>query len=63
MKILVPKLSRELFETKIKIEEEFEKGDKSDEELYSLILKAIEFLKLKRKGEPISKKLLIYKYF
>jgi len=28
-----------------------------------LILKAIEFLKAKRKGDPISKKLPIYKYF
>ena len=63
MKILIPRLSKELFETKVKIERELEAGNKSNEELYSLILKAIEFLKLRRKGEPLSKRLPVYKYF
>ncbi len=39
------------------------RGNKTNEKLYSLILKAIEFLKEKRKGLPISKKLPIYKYY
>jgi len=38
-------------------------GNKSNERLYLLILKAIDFLKVGRRGDPISKKLLIYKYF
>ena len=63
MKEFIAKLSRELFETKIEIEKELSKGNKTNERLYLLIQKAIEFLKQKRKGEPISKKLPIYKYF
>ena len=63
MKEFVPKLSEELFKTKLKIEKELAEGNKSNEDLYLLILKSIEFLKSKRKGEIISKKLPIYKYF
>ncbi len=63
MKQFIPKLSKELFEAKLKIEYELRKGNKTNEKLYSLIQKAIDFLKQKRRGEPISKKLPIYKYF
>ncbi len=63
MKELVTKLSKDLFQAKIKIEQEFYKGNKTNQELYLLILKAIDFLKAKRKGAPISKNLPIYKYF
>jgi len=63
MKEFVPKLSEDLFKTKLEIEKELAEGNKSNEDLYLLILKAIEFLKAKRKGDPISKKLPIYKYF
>lgn len=63
MKQLIPKLSKELFEIKIKIEDEIRNGNKTNEKLYLLIQKAIEFLKQKRRGEPISKKLPIYRYF
>lgn len=63
MKQYVVKLSSELFKTKVEIEKELSEGNKTNERLYSLILKAVEFLKLNRKGNPISKKLPIYKYF
>lgn len=63
MKDIILKLSRDLFEIKVKIERELSQGNKTNEKLYLLILKAIDFLKQKRKGEPISKKLPIYKYF
>lgn len=63
MKEFITQLSSELFKTKIEIEKELSYGNKSNEELYLLILKSIEFLKSGRKGEPISKKLPIYKYF
>lgn len=63
MKEFVPKLSKELFIAKVEIEKELSDGNKSDEELYLLIIKAINFLKTGRKGDPISKKLPIYKYF
>ena len=63
MKELIPKLSKELFELKIKIEKELSKGDKTNENFYKLINRAIDFLKQKRTGAPISKKLPIYKYF
>ncbi|PIN93976.1 hypothetical protein COU61_00670 [Candidatus Pacearchaeota archaeon CG10_big_fil_rev_8_21_14_0_10_35_13] len=63
MKEIIPKLSQELFQTKIRIEEELTQGNKTNEELYNLITKTIDFLKAKRTGEPISKKLPIYKYF
>jgi len=63
MKEFVTQLSNELFQTKIKIEKELRQGNKTNEDLYQLIIKAINFLKSKKKGEPISKKLPIYKYF
>ncbi len=63
MKEFIAKLSKELFEIKIKIEEELSEGNKTNENFYQLINKTIEFLKQKRTGEPISKKLPIYKYF
>ena len=63
MKEFIVKLSRDLFQTKIEIERQLSQGDKSNENLYQLITKAIEFLKVGRKGNPISKKLPIYKYF
>ena len=63
MKEFIVQLSGELFKTKSEIEKELMQGNKSDAELYSLILKAIDFLKSHREGEPISKKLPIYKYF
>jgi len=63
MKELIPQLSRTLFQAKIDIEKELREGNKTNEGLYLLIIKSINFLKAKRKGEPISKKLPIYKYF
>ncbi|MEX2017586.1 MAG: hypothetical protein WD876_03880 [Candidatus Pacearchaeota archaeon] len=63
MKEFVPKLSKELFGLKIRIENELSQGNKTNENLYKLINKAIDFLKQGRKGAPISKKLPIYKYF
>lgn len=62
-KEFIPKLSKELFEAKIKIEKELFSGNKTNEKLYLLINKSINFLKQKRKGAPLSKKLPIYKYF
>lgn len=56
-------LSENLFQTKIEIERELAKGNKSNAELYSLIIKTIDFLKANRKGEPVSKRLPIFKYF
>jgi hypothetical protein len=47
----------------IKIEEELRKGNKTNEQLYNLIIKAVEFLRSNRTGAPVSKKLPIYKYF
>ena len=63
MKEFVPKLSRELFLSKIDIEKELAAGNKSNENLYRLILKAENFLRDGRKGAIISKKLPIYKHF
>jgi|TARA_B100002003_G_C13908043_1_gene442063 hypothetical protein len=63
MKEGVTKLSRSLFQSKIEIEKELSEGNKTNEELYQLILKSIEFLKFGRTGEPVSKKLPIFKYF
>src|SRR3989344_7104046 len=63
MKGFVTKLSKELFELKLKIERELSQENKTNENLYQLINKAIDFLKQKRTGAPISKKLPIYKYF
>jgi len=63
MKAFVPKLSQELFRVKSEIENELKKENKTNEHFYLLIQKAIDFLKQGRKGDPISKKLPIYKYF
>jgi hypothetical protein len=63
MKESITKLSKELFEIKIKLEKELDAGNKVNENLYQLINKSIDFLKQNRIGEPISKKLPIYKYF
>lgn len=63
MKNFVPKLSEELFNAKLKIEKELSQGNKVNENFYNLINKTIDFLKQKRTGAPISKKLPIYKYF
>ena len=52
-----------LYKGLINIERELIKGNKSDADIYALIIKMIDFLKAKRRGEPISKKLPIYKYF
>lgn len=59
----VVQLSSELFKVKTEIEAELQNGNKTNEKLYSLILKAIEFLKQRRTGIPISKKLPIYRYY
>jgi len=63
MKKLVTQLSSELFQAKIKIEHELKKGNKTNEDLYQLIIKAIDFLKSGRKGQPIAKSLPMYTYF
>jgi len=52
-----------LFKAKTDIEAELHNGNKTNEKLYSLILKAIEFLKEKRTGLPVSKSLPIYNYY
>jgi len=63
MKEFVVQLSRELFKIKLEIEKELIEGNKTNEEFYTLILKIENFLKSGRSGEPISKKLPIYKYY
>jgi hypothetical protein len=63
MKTKITKLSNRLFKSKIEIEKELEQGNKTNENLYSLIMKAIEFLKSGRTGAPISKRLPIFRYF
>lgn len=63
MKRKIVQLSRNLFQVKTEIEKELLQGNKSNENLYNLITKAIDFLKSERTGAPISKKLPIYKYF
>ncbi len=63
MKELITQLSKNLFHAKIEIEKELGEGNKTNQELYLLIIKAIGFLKAERRGEPVSKKLPIYKYF
>jgi len=63
MKEYEVQLSQELFQIKIEIENEFRKGNKVNSEFYSLINKAIDFLKSSRRGESISKKLPIFRYF
>ncbi len=62
-KEFIIQLSPELFEVKIEIESELQNGNKTNEKIYSLILKAITFLKEHRTGIPISKKLPIYRYY
>lgn len=63
MKKLVTKLSPELFKSKIQIEKDLRQGNKTDEDLYKLITKAIDFLKAGRKGQPIAKNLPMFAYF
>jgi len=63
MKEFVAKLSKSLFLSKVEIEKELAEGNKSNENLYRLILKAEDFLKAGRVGAIVSKKLPIYKYF
>ena len=63
MKEFIVQLSGDLFQIKTTIEKELIRGNKSNAELYEIIVKAIDFLKAKRTGEPISKKLPIFKYF
>ena len=46
-KEFIVKLSSELFKSKTDIESELLKGNKTNEKLYSLILKAIQFLNIK----------------
>jgi len=62
-KEFIVQLSPELFKAKTDIEAELHNGNKTNEKLYSLILKAIEFLKEKRTGLPVSKSLPIYNYY
>ena len=54
---------RDFLRNKIEIEKELSEGNKSNENLYRLILKAENFLRGGRKGAIVSKKLPIYKYF
>jgi len=63
MKEFIIQLSGELFQTKTKIEKELANGNKSNADLYALIIKSIDFLKAKRTGELIPKRLPIFKYF
>lgn len=63
MKEYEVQLSKELFQTKVEIENELSKGIKVNSEFYLLITKTIDFLKTNRKGESISKKLPIFRYF
>ena len=63
MKEFIIQLGGGLFQTKTIIEKELTQGNKSNAELSELIIKTIGFLKAKRSGEPISKKLPIFKYF
>ncbi len=62
-KEFIVQLSPELFKSKIEIENELQEGNKTNEKLYSLILKAIQFLKEKRTGAIIPKRLPIYEYY
>jgi hypothetical protein len=63
MKNRIVKLSNELFNTKLNIEKELAEGNKTNENLYQLIIKTINFLKSLRSGDPVSKRLPIFKYF
>ncbi|MCX6747182.1 MAG: hypothetical protein NTU63_03560 [Candidatus Pacearchaeota archaeon] len=62
-KEFIIQLSSELFKVKTDIERELQRGNKTNERLYALILKAINFLKEKRTGLPISKSLPVYHYY
>lgn len=62
-KEFIVQLSQELFRVKTSIEEELRNGNKTNEKIYFLITKAIEFLKEGRTGLPIQKKLPIYRYY
>lgn len=62
-KEFVVQLSQDLFKVKTDIEEELREGNKTNEKIYNLIMKAIEFLKSRRVGIPMSKGLPIYKYY
>lgn len=62
-KDFIVQLSPDLFKVKTDIEEELRNGNKTNEKLYSLITKAINFLKEGRKGLPIQKKLPIYQHY
>ena len=59
----IVQLSPELFKIKTNIEKELLEGNKTNEKLYSLILKAIQFLKDKRTGLPVPKRLPVYNYY
>ena len=59
----IVQLSPELFKVKVEIEKELQEGNKTNEKLYSLIQKAIQFLKEKRTGAIIPKRLPIYDYY
>jgi len=63
MKVYKTFLSFELLSLKVKIEKELLNGNKTNQDIYVLINKAINFLKSGRVGEPISKKLPLFKYF
>jgi len=62
-KEFIVQLSPELFKIKTSIEEELQNGNKTNEKLYFLITKSIEFLKEGRTGLPIQKRLPIYQYY
>ena len=62
-KEFIVQLSSDLFSIKTEIEDELRNGNKTNEKLYSLILKSIQFLKEKRTGFPIAKELPIYRYY
>ena len=63
MKQFITQLSSELFKVKTRIESELIKGNKTNEDLYKYIMRAIDFLKAGRKGQAISKKLPMFEYF
>jgi len=63
MKEYIVQLSGDLFQTKVNIEKELLKRNKSNADLYALIVKSIDFLKAKLREEAISKKLPILRDF
>ena len=54
MKDIITQLSGNIFNNKIEIEKELQNGNKTNQDLYLLILKTIDFLKAKRKGRKKS---------